>query len=307
MFIEGFSLQMFFTAIYSFISDTFRSQERGTAMGIYQSFMGFGLTIGPIILISGIYTSLGVDAYFITSILFFIGTGSMVYFFVNEPNRPSLKPKTRINIENPTWKEKWKFKLTFPQFSRSCYVYLIAAVVMSIGQTMIMSMFAIYLTTIGISVANVGVIYSISSALSIFLPIIFGKLSDRYGRKPIIVLGRMLYCVSALLFIVAHGFLEVLAVRLLSTITFTITNSVGIAFLTELLPKNDQGLGIGFYNSLLRVNSSGMGILGGIIVQSYGFNAMFSVASLTAILSALLVQFGVQYSRKRDPSPLIEA
>jgi DHA1 family multidrug resistance protein-like MFS transporter len=302
MFLEGFSLQMFFTAIYSFISDTFQSKERGTAMGIYMSFMGLGLTIGPIILISGIYTSLGADVYFITSILFFIGTGLMVYLFVNEPNRVSLKSKTEMIGENS--KKKRFFNLTLPQFTRSCYVYLIAAVIMSIGQTMIMSMFAIYLTTIGISVANVSVIYSVSSAMSIFLPIVFGKISDRYGRKPMIVIGRLIYCVSAVLFIVAHGFLEVLAVQLLSRITFTITSSVGMAYLTELLPKNDQGLGIGFYNSLLRVNSSGMGILGGIIVQNYGFNAMFSIASLTAIISALLVQFGVQYSRKIDTGPL---
>ena len=291
MFAEGFSLQVFFTAIYAFISDAFIPERRGMAMGVFWSSMGVGMILGPLLLINIIYKLFGEAAFFFICILFFVGTGSLVYFFVSEPRFKHV-------VNDKVSGEKLSTKHRLPSFSRSCYIYLIAAIFLSIGQSMNMSMFSLFLTDVGVDVAGISLIYSLSAIITSIFPVIFGKLSDKYGRKKFLVAGRIMTSISSLMYTMYRLPSGILAFRLLYSVAGSISTSVGLAYLTELLPENNQGLGIGLYNSLLRIDSSLMAVVGGVVVQYYGFNTMFLIEASTAILSAGLVQFGVQSSNK---------
>ena len=299
--IDGITLQMFFTAVYAFISDVFPGEKRGRAQGIYQSAANIGSAIGPVLLVGLVYNTLGPDIYWIVCIFIFLISGSLVFLFVNESKRDVKKASTLFvslkNLSNPLKNSKRKLG-NAPSQNKPLTLYLLSSIIRSIGQTMLLPLFSLYLLNLGLSVTETSIIYSVTSMVNIATPTVFGLLSDKFGRKRILVLGIVASAITSLLFIWVQTFFQVLVVRLLSTVAMMITVPIGLAFLTDLLPPSGMGLGIGFYQSILRIDSTVMGVVGGAFVQLYGFNAVFIVGCLTSLISAGIIQAGIPESAK---------
>lgn len=292
--IDGITLQMFFTAVYAFISDVFPREKLGRAQGIYQSAANIGSAIGPVLLVGLVYNSIGPEFYWIVCILIFLISGSLVLLFVKESKQDVKKGKTVLtsmkNLSNPF--KNSRLGSTLFQ-NKPLTLYFLSSIVRSVGQTMLMPLFSLYLLNLGLSVAETSVIYSITSMANIATPAIFGWLSDKFGRKRMLVAGIIATAITSLLFIWVQTFFQVLVVRLLSTLAMMITTPIGLAFLTDLLPPTGMGTGIGFYQSILWADSAVMGAVGGIFVQLYGFNSIFIVGCITSVISAGIIQFGV--------------
>lgn len=294
--IEGLTLQIFFTAIYAFIADLFPPERRGSIMGVWQSLLNVGRTVGQLLSVGIVYAAFGSDAYFILMIILHIFSGLIVFFFVKESK---LIKRSHFNMLDffttiPKAFRRFKFKPSIPRFNRSVYIYFLASVLRSAGQVMTMPIFTIYLIELGVTVAEISIIYTVASLVTSFTPILFGKLSDKYGRKKMLVSGIFSSGIISLLYLLVTTFQAVLFVRVLSALAFSIIAPIGLAFLTELLPTTERGLGLGFYQTF---NSSGgmiWGAIGGIIVQYYGFSPIFFIGFAASLISGASILFGVQ-------------
>ena len=162
---------------------------------------------------------------------------------------------------------------------------------------MIISILSIYLSELGLSITEISLLYSLTSIFTIFLPTFFGKLSDRFGRKKLLIIGIILSGIASLQYLWVNTFAQILGIRLLEAVAFSITMPIGLAFLTELLPASERGLGIGVYSVF--TSPGMMGVLGGAIVQNFGFNMIFPVASASSILSAMILVFGLPEKTKK--------
>ncbi|MBN1454934.1 MAG: MFS transporter, partial [Methanomicrobia archaeon] len=80
---------------------------------------------------------------------------------------------------------------------------------------MIYSVFSFYLFQLGIPITQIGIIYTASAVSGLVFAPLFGKLSDKVGRKPIILLTIASFSIIFLLYSLSRTFMHVLPLQLL--------------------------------------------------------------------------------------------
>jgi len=292
---------MYFTADYALISDVIPPARRGIAMGIWQSIaLSLGAIIDQIVTVGMIYNRFGIEVYLVLVALFQIIGGLIVLLFVNETKHQDAKPasiRTRghlseVHLQSP-------FHLSSLHFSVPLLLYLFSSGFRALGQSMLMPLFSIYLMGIGASITEMSMVFALAWVVQLIAPTFFGTLSDKIGRKRLLLAGIIIEGISYVSFISATSFPQVLLARLVENLGLSIVTPVGIAFLTDFLVPSERGFGIGFYQSILRIDSAASGVLGGTLAQFYGFSMIFTIAAVASTISALIIFFFVEERKQK--------
>lgn len=131
-------------------------------------------------------------------------------------------------------------------------------------------------------------IFTISAALARPFS---GKLSDTIGRKKVVLIGLLVAVVITLLYPLSYSVVFFLSLRFFHGFSAGFTPTGATALVTDLLPENKRGVGMGIWGTFI---SLGIGVgqsLSFIVVDSFGVNGMFMIASLFSVLSIILLMF----------------
>ncbi|AIE83937.1 MFS transporter [Fimbriimonas ginsengisoli] len=129
-----------------------------------------------------------------------------------------------------------------------------------------------------------------------------GRLSDIYGRRPILAIAFLILPLRLLLYVPATGPLWVLVVQTMHGFNFGIMGAVAIVFANDLASDKSRG------QSQARLAASGglasaVGpMLFGQAAQVMGLHLMFVVAAAIAAISAAVFMFGVEDSHPDSQS-----
>ena len=152
-------------------------------------------------------------------------------------------------------------------------------------------------TTLGASVALVGIIDGVAEATAAVAKVYSGYVSDRVGRrKPLILLGYGLGALSKPLFPLAASAGLVFGARFIDRIGKGLRGAPRDALIADVTPDCQRGRAYGLRQALDTVGAF-IGPLAAIgLMQIYAddIRAVFWFAALPALLSVLLVLFGVQ-------------
>ena len=152
-------------------------------------------------------------------------------------------------------------------------------------------------TTLGASVALVGIIDGVAEATAAVAKVFSGYVSDRVGRrKPLILLGYGLGALSKPLFPLAASAGLVFGARFIDRIGKGLRGAPRDALIADVTPDYQRGRAYGLRQALDTVGAF-IGPLAAIgLMQIYAgdMRAVFWFAALPALLSVLLVLFGVQ-------------
>ncbi|SHF26606.1 Predicted arabinose efflux permease, MFS family [Seinonella peptonophila] len=158
-----------------------------------------------------------------------------------------------------------------------------------------------FIKNLGGTESQVGIIvgtFTISAV--IFRPIIGGFL-DRYGRKPFIVFGLILFLVLMCFYNWVSGLWILILLRFLHGIGWAIsTTSIGTA-VTDIVPTTRRGEGMGWYGLAMTISMAVGPMLGIWLLQKYSFHGLFSVAiffSIIALLLGLILKLPIQFQHK---------
>lgn len=130
----------------------------------------------------------------------------------------------------------------------------------------------LYILAFGASKEELGILMTFSSAVMLAIQIPAGIMSDRIGRKEVILLGAVIRCITPVIFALAnHWTLFFLAILInsVSNMDFPAWN----ALLIESLPIENRGAGHGVYRTLTSMPGIFMMPLGGFIMDSMGIIA----------------------------------
>ncbi len=153
----------------------------------------------------------------------------------------------------------------------------------------------LYLPRLGIPEADVptwtGIVVAVSGVLGIpFLPL-WGALADRYSRKPVIVRSYVAYVVASALAMVAGNVWVFLAGR--AAMSFTLGNTgLMMATLSERVAPSRIGLAFAVMNSAPAVGSFAGPLLGGPVVDRYGFPTLLAADLAVLVVLTFAVAFG---------------
>ena len=103
----------------------------------------------------------------------------------------------------------------------------------------------------------------------------FGKLGDLFGHKRIFMTGLAVSTIAFVLCGLAPAYQWLLLARLLQGIGASLVLSCGPALATALLPEGQRARALGAYTMMFAIASAAGPSLGGLMVQTWGWEAVF--------------------------------
>jgi len=156
----------------------------------------------------------------------------------------------------------------------------------------------------------VGILMSIYGFVVAFLQPVMGALSDHLGRRKILIqFGLGMIAVCTFTFIFATKYLDLLFLRTLQGVAVAITIPASMSLMAAITKKETRGGAMGVYSTFRMMGFVAGPLLGGFILDRYGFNVAFYVGSGFILLAMLLVQIWVDDVRinfKNNKRPKIK-
>jgi MFS family permease len=151
---------------------------------------------------------------------------------------------------------------------------------------------------------HTGWMLSIYSAVSFLLSPLWGGLSDRIGRRPVIMAGVLGFAASFLLFGVADGSLPVMyASRVLGGVFSGAVTSVIVAYVADITPPDQRTKGMGLVGMSIGLGFTigpGFGGLLSLVSNNTPFFAAAGLALVTFLIAVTKLPESLEPDRRRD-------
>jgi len=182
-----------------------------------------------------------------------------------------------------------RMRSTFREYPTRFWILVAATFIDRIGGTIIFPFFALYVTDrFDVGMTEAGILIAIFSVSGFIGNIIGGALSDRFGRKGMIIFGLVASALSS----VAMGLVDSLAVFYVLAVAVGLLSEVGgparQAMVADILPEEKRGEGFG----VLRVAGNLAWVIGpslGGLLASQSYLLLFVLDAISSMITAAIV------------------
>jgi DHA1 family multidrug resistance protein-like MFS transporter len=163
------------------------------------------------------------------------------------------------------------------------------------GFTLVMPFLPLYLTQLGLTdVGDIafwsGISLGITPAMTAMLSPLWGRLSDRFGRKIMVERSLICFVITMVVFAYVTEPWHVLAVRAFQGL-FAGYGALGLAMAAESAPPGKMASAIGMVQTAQRLGPALGPVIGGVLAQLVGLRQAFFFASAFYAIGLLLVFF----------------
>lgn len=158
-----------------------------------------------------------------------------------------------------------------------------------LGIGIIVPILPLYAESMGASGLLVGlVVGAFALSRTVFAPIV-GRISDRRGRKRILVGGLFLYVLLSLSYVIAPDPAWLVAVRFAHGFASIMITPIAQAYIGDITPQGKEGEYINLFVMSLFTGMAIGPLLGGYLSEAFSFHAPFYAMAIAAGISLLLV------------------
>jgi MFS family permease len=267
-------------ATQTWITSSSPTEKRGRNISLYGLFFGIGFASGP--LMTPLVNVNEALPFIVSSILCLIGW-VFVFTLKNEFPEQEVEINSFFNtIKRFRKTMKYGWVAFLPPF---CYGFL---------ESSLNGSFPVYALRRDIDVASVSLVLTAFAVGSIITQLPLGVLSDSYGRRNVLMivlsLGFLTFT-SASIF--EHSFIGLFVSFLLSGMVVGSTFSLGISYMTDLVPKNLLATGNLLCGIFFSLGSLSGPIIGGLFIQFFQRISFFYIISTMLLtLSIIIYAFG---------------
>jgi MFS family permease len=140
---------------------------------------------------------------------------------------------------------------------------------------------------LGVPVSAIPLLWLVLHAVKMLSSTPGGILSDRFGRKPLIAGGWMLYALVYAGFAVATDAWQAWALFAVYGLVFGMTEGNEKALVADLVPVHRRGAAFGWYHGAIGVAALPASVLFGLLWDRYGAGVAFATGSAIALLATL--------------------
>lgn len=258
-------------------------KSRGKAFGLEGIGDNFGAFIGPLVAIVLLFM-LHVDIRNIFYFAFIPGFLAVLMILLVKEKHIIVKAKTKLD-------------LSLKKFPKMYWKYIVATALFGIGNSS--NSFLILRTkNIGMSLEMTILIYAFFNLVAALISYPAGTLSDKIGRKNILLVSFGIFFFTYLGFAVSNNIYLIGFLFILYGLYQGIFRSVGKAFATDFIPQPLRASGIGWYATTVGISSLVASIIGGVLWTTFNPSVTFFYGAFFAVLGSVALFFLVPQKRK---------
>lgn len=248
--------------------------HRGKAFGLEGFGDNLGAFLGPLIAILFLTTLTFNIRYifylaFIPAILAFC----MVLFVKEKHNK--IKSETKLDIG-------------IRQFSKDYWKYLLVTASFGIGNSS-NSFLILQTQNVSTSLVITILIYAGFNLVAALISYPAGFLSDKFGRKNILLISFIIFFVTYLGFAFAQSVLLISTLFILYGLYHGIFRAVGKALAIDLVPDQLHASGVGWYNATNGILGLVASIIAGLLWDNIGHYAVFFYGAAFSIIGSIML------------------
>lgn len=161
-------------------------------------------------------------------------------------------------------------------------------VVVTLGFGLVIPIFPFYIEELGAGGRELGLLVATSALLEFVFAPLWGSVSDRIGRKPVLILGMLGYGLSSFLMGLATQLWMLFASRALSGILSSATLTTALAYVGDSTSEEERGGGMGTLGAAMALGIILGPGLGGWLA-SHSLSTPFFVAAGMSLVSLVLI------------------
>ena len=278
-FLHGMATAMFAPSALATVAELYR-ERRGAALGTYTACTQSGSLLGPFL---GGYLihAAGFDTAFVTAGVF--GCIAMVLFYslhldVAVPPRTEEGPRAVLS-------EIWKGFAAVVKNKKVLITSTTDAAKM-IANGALMAFLPLYGVSVGLNPGEVGMLFTVQAVTSFFSKPIMGRISDRVGRQPLIILG---LCICAGTFIcVPHVAMFPILLVLSAGFGFgeAVVSSSSSALVADSSEFKRLGAGLGMQGTIMDIGHASGPLLAGLLIANLSYPMAFAIIAAIQLIAA---------------------
>ncbi|HEY6085100.1 MAG TPA: MFS transporter [Nitrospira sp.] len=278
-FFHGLATAIFAPSALATVAELYR-ERRGAALGTYTACTQSGALLGPFIGGYLIYAA-GFSTAFVTAGVFGCVAIVLFYSLHLDVATPRVKEKGFSSVVAEMWKG-------FVVVARNKRVLITSSTdaAKMIANGALMAFLPLYGVSVGLNPGEVGLLFTVQSFTSFFSKPIMGRVSDRVGRQPLIVLG-LLIC-AATFVCIPHVSLFPLLLLLSSVFGFgeAVVSSSSSALVADSSEFKTLGAGMGMQGTIMDIGHASGPLLAGILIAHMSYSGAFAIIAGVQLLAA---------------------
>lgn len=266
------------------IADTVRTEQRGIAFGFHRAMDHCGAVIGPII------GYLLVVLFVANSRSPTTGEFSRIFLVASVPALLAVIVAAVFMRESPvqTQSEAKPVKLSLRGFDSNFKRFLVVLALFTLSNSSD-SFLILRAMDSGVSIAMVPLLWAAHHAMKVISSLFGGDLSDRLGRKRLIVSGWILYAAVYAGFAFATNKASLWVLFLIYGIYFGLVEGAEKALVADLVRPEQRGTAYGLYNLAFGITVFPASLLMGMIWDWKGPATAFLISAFMGGTAAVLL------------------
>lgn len=149
----------------------------------------------------------------------------------------------------------------------------------------------LFITQMGGNQQQVGLAMGALMLSSVIFRPIVGGLLDRFGRRPFMIGGLIVFIISMYMYNWVGGIIMLMALRILHGMSWAVSTTSMMTAVTDMIPSVRRGEGMGWFSTSMTVAMAIGPMIGLFVMQGSSYQTMFLVAVGFSIFALLLTLF----------------
>ncbi|MEX1185596.1 MAG: MFS transporter [Gemmatimonadaceae bacterium] len=258
------------------IAESVDPSIRGRAFGFQRALDHSGAVVGPVVAFL-LLRELGLSLRVVFLLAGIPAVIAVVLVVVAVRERRPATPAPLVVATAPRLHGK---------FDKKFWVFLAAVLLFTLGNSTD-AFLLLRATDLGVPISLVPLLWAYLHVVKSTTATIGGGLSDRFGRKPLLIAGWLLYAAVYFAFAVAMDAWHVWVLFGAYGLFFSLTEGAERALIADFVPAADRGSAFGWFHLAVGLGALPASVLFGLVWDRFGAAAAFTMGASLAIAATL--------------------